>query len=149
VRQKLEVEQTNIKTAKSLFSIFVELVQNVIRYSSEMEQLEDEHRRIDLRYGVITVGREADGYFVSCGNMIQSEDVPRLSEGLTTIASLDSAGLKSLYKQKLKEPAPEHSKGAGVGFIEIARQAQDGFEFDFETVDDSHSFFAVRAMVRP
>ena len=33
---------------------------------------------------------------------------------------LDADGLKSLYKDILKDEVPEGSKGAGVGFVDIA-----------------------------
>ncbi len=145
VRQKLEVEDADRKTVMGLFSIFVELVQNVIRYSAEKDGVEEGDKLIDLRYGVITVGRRDDSYFVSCGNMISNKDVDRLSTGLQKILELDRDGLKALYKEVLKGPTPETSKGAGVGFIEIARRAPNGFEYGFEKVDDERTFFAVRA----
>ncbi len=145
VRQKLEVEDADRKTVMGLFSIFVELVQNVIRYSAEKDGVEEGDKLIDLRYGVITVGRRDDSYFVSCGNMISNKDVDRLSTGLQKILELDRDGLKALYTEVLKGPTPETSKGAGVGFIEIARRSPNGFEYGFEKVDDERTFFAVRA----
>jgi len=145
VRQKLEVEDADRKTVRGLFSIFVELVQNVIRYSAEKNVRPDPEKMIDLRYGVITVGKGPNGYFVSCGNLIENKDVSRLSTGLSEIVNLDRDELHKLYKMTLKGPTPATSKGAGVGFIEIARRTDDGFEFDFRQIDENHSFFAVRA----
>ena len=43
---------------------------------------------------------------------------------------MDSKELRKAYKQRLREGPPEGSKGAGLGFIEMARKA-DRFEFDF------------------
>lgn len=149
LKKKLEVEDTNRNTSKSLFSIFVELVQNVIRYSAEGDhtvKTEDDHTTIyDLRYGVLTVGRNEGRYFVSCGNLIRPDDANRLSDGLAHIQSLDKEGLKSLYKETLRAGPPEGSKGAGVGFVEIARRASHGFEYDFEPVDGDRTFFALKA----
>jgi hypothetical protein len=145
VRQKLEVEDADRRTMKGLFSIFIELVQNVIRYSTEKYEKQVEDSLIDLRYGVITVGRRGSSYYVACGNMISNHDVERLRVGLDRILELDKEGLKSLYKETLKGPTPETSKGAGVGFIEIARRAPNGFTYDIKPVDDEYSFFAVKA----
>ena len=146
LRQKLKVEDTDRKTAKGLFSVFVELMQNVIRYSAENETCSTDTEVIDLRYGIIVVGRENDRYYVSCGNVISNNDVPRLSKGLSEILELDREGLKALYKKTLKGETPEFSKGAGVGFMEIARHTSDGFEFEFKLIDNEHSFFAIRAI---
>ncbi len=149
LRKKLEIEDTDRNTSKSLFSIFVELVQNVIRYSAEGDTLtkmvEDETEIYDLRYGVLTVGRNDGKYFVSCGNLIRPDDATRLSGGLAHIKSLDKDGLKSLYKETLRAGPPEGSKGAGVGFVEIARRASHGFEYDFKPVDEDRTFFALKA----
>ena len=145
VRQKLEVEDADRRTMKGLFSIFVELVQNVIRYSTEKHERQSESALIDLRYGVITVGRKGGSYYVACGNMIDNRDVERLSTSLDQILELDKEGLKNLYKETLKGPTPETSKGAGVGFIEIARRAPNGFTYDIKPVNEEFSFFAVKA----
>lgn len=148
LKRKMQAEEADRNTSKGMFSIFVELVQNVIRYSAENEAGgSEETGRYDLRYGVLTVGRSEDRYFVSCGNLISERDAERLRVGLEHIQSLDKDGLKALYKETLKGEVPEGSKGAGVGFIEIARRAGNGFDFDFRKVDDDHTFFALRANV--
>jgi len=147
LKMKMAAENADRSTSKSLFSIFVELVQNVIRYSAEYETLEAPEDIIDLRYGVLTVGCDDGQYFVACGNMIKREDVQRLSESLTHIQTLDKDGLKALYKQTLKGETPEGSKGAGVGFIEIARRVSNGFDFEFDDTDDENVFFALKAYI--
>ncbi|MBT3766359.1 MAG: hypothetical protein HOB79_17190 [Rhodospirillaceae bacterium] len=147
IKKKLEHEAADKRTSKGLFSIFVEQVQNVIRYSAEGEPENVENESKELRYGVLTVGKskDKDNYFVSCGNLIMQKDVERLKESLSHIQNLDKDGLKALYKETLKGDTPEGSKGAGVGFIDIARRAENGFEFDFENVDDEHSYFCLKA----
>lgn len=146
IKKKLEIEDTKKAISKSLFSIFVEQVQNVIRYSAEGIS-DSAHKELkQLRYGVLTVGNKDGVYFVSCGNLIQLSDVERLRSALDHIQKLDREGLKALYKKTLKGETPEGSKGAGVGFIDIARRARD-FEFDFVRVDDDHSYFCLKAYV--
>lgn len=147
VKKKLEHEDADKKTSKGLFSIFVEQVQNVIRYSAEVSPQEEGERKQDLRYGALTVGKEEGEYFISCCNLIQQKDVDRLGSALDNIKGLDADGLKSLYKETLKGETPEGSKGAGVGFIDIARRASRGFEFDFFKVDEGHSYFCLKAHV--
>lgn len=145
LRQKMEIDSVDRNTAKGLYSIFVELVQNVIRYSAEAHPEEGDPDLFDLRYGVLAVGTKEDRHFIACGNMVENIHVERLTEGLEHIQSLDRDGVKKLYKKTLKGDVPEGSKGAGVGFIEIARRAGNGFEFNFERADDRRSFFTVTA----
>ena len=44
--------------------------------------------------------------------------------------------LRALYKEQLRAEPEEGSKGAGLGFMEIARRASKPIEFDFTDVDD-------------
>ncbi|CAK0750540.1 GHKL domain-containing protein [Azospirillaceae bacterium] len=145
LRDKLALENTDQSMARSLFSIFVEQVQNVIRYSAEKQEGALEERIIDLRHGVLAVGQNNEGYYVSCGNAIANIDVPRLCDGLAHIQKLDRKSLKALHKEILKGKTPEGSKGAGVGFIDIARLASRGFEFDFLKMDEDLSYFVLKA----
>lgn len=146
IKQKLEFEGTDRKVSKGLFSIFVEQAQNVIRYSAE-EKIDSEEPGKELRYGVLTMGNKGEDFFVSCGNLIKQKDVDRLSQSLAHIQSLDKAGLKALYKQILRGDVPAGSKGAGVGFVDIARSATKGFEYDFESMDEDYSYFCIKAYV--
>ena len=52
-----------------------------------------------------------------------------------------------MYKETLKSETPEGSKGAGVGFIEIARRSSKPIRFDFIDVDDRFSFFALETEI--
>ena len=55
--------------------------------------------------------------------------------------------LKSLYKEKLRAEPEQGSKGAGLGFIEVARRATKPIEFDFSDVDGDYAFFAIKATI--
>lgn len=145
VRDKLALENTEQQVARGLFSIFVEQVQNIIRYSAENQEGELGERTVDLRHGMLAVGRKDGGYYVSCGNAIVSRDVSRLRDSLIHLSTLDKKELKALHKRVLKGQTPEGSKGAGVGFIDIARLATRGFEFDFMEMDEDHAYFILKA----
>lgn len=147
LRQKLSMEDANTKTIRSVFAVFVEQMQNVIRYSAEKvpeEQIEDTS---ELSFGVLTIGKEGGDYVLLSGNLIRREDVERVSAKLNEIQGMDHDQLKRHYKLKLKEGPDEFSRGAGIGFIEIARRASRPIEFDFTDVDERHSFFALKANI--
>ena len=147
IKQKMASEGTDKKVARGLFSLFVEQMQNVIRYSAEKESGDYGAGEITLRYGLLVVGAEVNRHFVACSNMIEKKDEERLRTQLTEIQGMDAEGLKALFRKKLKEEVPEGSQGAGVGFIDIARRATQGFEFDFSAVDDAFSYFSIKAYI--
>lgn len=147
IKQKLAKNKTDKKVARSVFSVFVEQVQNIIRYSMEKDPAE-ENEDSGLRYGLLMVGCDSNNnYFVSCGNMVEHKDVDRLTNNLTHIQSLDHEQLKALHKETLRGETPEYSKGAGVGFIDIARHATRGFDFSFTDYSDKYAFFSIKAHI--
>ncbi len=146
LKQKMTIEEADTKTIRGVFAIFVEQMQNMIRYSAEVIK-EQPDGNLSLSYGLLTIGQENQSYFVTCGNKILSQDVKQLCNHLDTISKMDRSGLKILYKQILKGETPEGSKGAGVGFIDIARKATQPIEYDFVTLDSKYSFFSLKAFI--
>ena len=147
LKQKLALEETNINTAKKVFSIFVEQVQNIIRYSDEKVCGEANSQKIEISSGVISVGVENERFFVVCGNLVRRQDVPELQSRLELIRSLDKEGIKAYYKEKMKEPMAEDSKGASLGLAEIARRSSLPIEFEFVEVDEQKDFFCLKAYI--
>lgn len=147
IKHKMSADDVDTTTSKKIFSIFVEQVQNIIRYSTE--RIDDEKiKQDDISYGIVVVGKdEAGQFFVNCGNVISCEDVARLESNLKEIQQMDRDGLKKAYKTKLREGPDEHSKGAGIGFLEIARKASAPIEFGFKDADDCRSFFFLKAYI--
>ena len=142
VKHKLALEDTDTKTQRSVFAVFVEQVQNMIRYSAEKIPSSE------MRYGVLTIGRESDDYVVHAGNLVARSDAARLREKLDQIRNMDKEELRALHKERLRLGPEEGSKGASLGLMEIARRASKPIEFEFIEVDDGeHVFFALKASV--
>lgn len=146
LRQKLSIEETDTKTVRSVFAVFVEQMQNIIRYSAESESTENAGS-VELRYGVLTVANTNDHYAVQAGNVILKSDRSRLEDKLSELVKMDKDALKSAYKSQLKAGPEPQSKGASVGLIEIARRASMPLEYDFSDVSDDYAFFAIEAKI--
>ncbi|MBF0124966.1 MAG: hypothetical protein HQL60_06495 [Magnetococcales bacterium] len=146
IKHKMTLESADANAVRGVFSVFVEQMQNIIRYSAEREPEAPPERSV-LSYGTLAVGREGKHFFVTCGNKVKRDDVPRLQEQLTVIQQLDHDSLKELHKQILKGEAPPGSKGAGVGFVDIARRASRPIEFDFVELDQHYAFFSLKAVI--
>jgi len=148
IKQKLALDDADTKTLRSVFAVFVEAMQNMIRYSAEkVPNNVAELPLIEMRYGVLTIGREGDDYVVHAGNLIARSDVERLRAMLSQIRDMNKEELRARYKERLRAGPEEGSKGAGLGLIEIARRASKPIEFDFTDVDDKHVFFTLKASV--
>jgi len=144
LKNKLKQREENNSTIIKVFSIFVEQAQNILHYSAEKEQQITEN---NCGNGVVLVGREALSYYVLCGNFVENQIVPRLQQQLSALQEMSKEELKVYYKEQRKKDAPETSKGAGLGFIELARKASQPLEFDFQTVNTKFSFFALKVII--
>ena len=147
LRRNLVIDEAGNTTAISVFSIFVEQVQNVLNYSAEKlgdsNELENE-----LRIGIVVIGHEEnDDYFIYCGNRVYNNDIAKISNHLELIRKLEKDELKVLYKERRRmEPAPG-SKGAGLGLIEMARKSSRPFDYSFVKIDEEFSFFSIKVVV--
>ena len=141
---KSQMEESDVKrtTAMKVFSVFIEQVQNVINYSQERNDFDSE-----MGMGIIVVGKHDEKHFIVGGNKIKTSKVPTLEKNLSDLVGMDKDELKAFYKEKRKKNENEESKGAGIGFVEMARKASQPLEFSFEKVDDEYSFFSIEAII--
>lgn len=148
LRRNLDYEEADNKVSMSVFSIFVEQVQNILNYSAEkLEPVGEEES--ELRVGVVVIGREETGdCFVCCGNQIYNKDMEALRDKIEEIRNLGQDELKSLYKKRRKMSSEENSRGAGLGLIEMARRSGKPLEYNFTKIDDEFSFFSIKVVVR-
>jgi hypothetical protein len=150
LKRKLAIDDADTKTLRSVFAVFVEQMQNIIRYSAETLWQDPESETspsTEIRHGILTIGKEGGEYVVYSGNLVRRTDVERLRERLTKIRDMSKDELRAMHKERLRSGPEEGSKGAGLGFMEIARRASKPIEFDFVDVDARHSFFSLKATV--
>lgn len=140
VRQRLQFEGIDGRRGRDIFAVYVEQGQNIIRYSAERCIVDD----VEQAYGIIAIGREDGRYAVASANPVQNDQVAHLRKQFQVLETLDGDGLKALHKKRLREPPPPNSKGAGVGFIEMARRGSDGLHVDFTQNAAGTALFVIK-----
>lgn len=148
LKTKMKLEGASLPTILKAFSILVELNQNIIHYSSEIittQQLNDSEAEAGC--GIIAIGNENNHYFILSGNVIKRDSTERLKGIINQLNEMDEETLKKLYKKKRKQDPDVDSKGAGLGFIEVARKTSGPMEYDFSEIDDQHAFFSLKAVI--
>ena len=160
LRTKLTIDKTDTKVSRGIFSAFVEQVQNVIRYSAETnavigeEQHHDDgedhvHENESLPYGMVTIGEYPDGTrFVACCYKISNTDTEKLTAQLESIRGLDRKQLGAIMREQLKNVQAQGAKGAGLGFVSIAREVNGNWEYEIVSNDlEEFDFFCFEAHV--
>ncbi len=151
LKQKMRLEETRNSTALRVFSMVVEQAQNIIHYSAEKCPKDNDNppteNAEELSIGIIAVGYEDQHYFVLCGNRIRNQDIGRLRERLVNLQKMGKDELKKFYKQERRKGPSPGSRGAGLGFIDMAKKASKPIEFDFRKIDGNFSFFSSKTVI--
>ncbi|MFP4332290.1 MAG: SiaB family protein kinase [Campylobacterales bacterium] len=132
-------------TKSKVFSILVELIQNMINYSAEGAILSSSSG--DIRFGIVAIGLQSSQYVVLCGNRVEMDKKEKLDNYLKKLLDMDKEQLKEYYKKRRRKSPSSDSKGAGLGFIEIARKSSQPFEYNIRTVDDEYAFFTIKTYI--
>jgi hypothetical protein len=84
-----------------------------------------------------------------CVNPIAAEDVEGLRNKLEPLRSMSVEEIKQAYKVTLRADTPEESKGAGLGFLTMARDASAPLEFAFHPRADEPgtTLFCLKAII--
>jgi len=144
LKNKMKQKEESTSTTLKVFSIFIEQAQNILYYSAEKE-----HQTIENNCGsgIMIVGYEQSHYYVSCGNLVENRIVESLRQQLQALQQMDKEALKAYYKEQRKKDAPLDSKGAGLGFIDIARKTGQKLIYSFLTINEKRSFFILTSTI--
>ncbi|MCL2638554.1 MAG: SiaB family protein kinase [Oscillospiraceae bacterium] len=141
IRRKMDSDNLSSRDCRAYFSIFVEMMSNMLKYSA------------DKTDGGVTKGAffsvyENGAYYALCGNLMKIEHKELIKSRIDNLNSMDKMSLRRLYINELKTTNinPEN-EGAGLGLIEIAKCASTPIEYEFFPHDEQLTFFTMRASV--
>lgn len=146
----ISLAETNLEQAKEpskvrrrVFSIMVECLQNITRHQSEY------HIEIESpeKTGIFVIQRKTEGYYITTGNIVDIDSVPKLTNQLEKINSLDKVALKQQWLDILESGEISIKGGAGLGLIEMARRSGNKLSFDFENIDEKLSYFYLHTAI--
>ena len=148
VKLQLEAEGLDGSARRRLFSSFIEMAQNIIHYSSDGLTPSDQTDR-EMRHGSVMIARDEENYALICANPVASVDVEELRGILEPLRTMTLAEIKQAFRDSLRTETPEGSKGGGLGFLTMARDAAEPLEFDLvpETGDPDHLTFYLKATI--
>ncbi len=129
---------------KKLFVTTIELIQNIKNYSAETV---DVTGNSPVGVGFAGVYSGEDEFISVSGNLVKTAHVERIKAHCSKVRGRTVQELRALYNEQLKEPPPEGSKGAGLGFIDIAIKTGGQVDFEFTPINDDVTFFTISAFI--
>jgi Family of unknown function (DUF6272) len=141
IRKKMQEEDP--KVGKKVFSIFMELAQNVLYYSKEINHFGNKDR-----VGTLVIVNTEEYYKLITGNLVNKSIVPKLLEKCEAINSLDREDLREYKRQLRNNPRGEESKGAGIGLVQVALTSGNQIEMKIKELEGEFAFYVVIVSVK-
>jgi hypothetical protein len=170
---RLASEDGSSSAKRKLFSTFIEMAQNVLHYAAPLPASDAGASQAlgePVAQGAIGVGRidapagapdtgadQAQARFwIACSNAVRREHVPRLAAKLDAVRAMSHPEIKAAYKAQLHNTdhsaCDDISRGAGLGWLTIARDASAPLQYHIATGEDAadtapHAVFHVKALI--
>jgi hypothetical protein len=147
--KRLEFDDVPFGASQSVFSVFVEQINNMMMYSAEKEYRNDPAGNpLEVSKGIFILGIKDSGYFVYSGNIVTDSNAYTLRERIDHLNTLDKKELRQYHRERMKaENENPESKGAGLGLIEVARRASSPIEYDFSPYGEGHQYFSMYVVI--
>jgi len=134
---KLTEEDVEMTLRRRVFSILVELLDNVGRYSPG--------REAEMNYGmpVSMIKLMNKTYSITTGNLIEHTRISHLKEKIDIINKYDKLGLKDLFVHSLSGQTIKSDSTGNMGLIDMARKSGSQLVYQFEKVNELYSYYIV------
>lgn len=130
-------------TRRRIFSVMVELVQNINLYSAEKDYSESDKKMVGKGIVVIATNEDESAFTVSSGNLVPNGEVEPLKQKLDYINQLDKEQLRGYFRQQLRTPEDQDA----TGLVGVVRKSKNPLQYDFINVDKEHSFFILTVLI--
>jgi len=127
---------------KRVFSIFIEMAQNVQYHSSRKSVSAS-------GLGMVRIFRDHTGYYLETSNPVNESAQSELRQRVQEINQLNPLQLKEKCIQTRRFEKAVSGKGAGLGLIEIARWSGQPLSILFQKNQEGYLNFIFRVSVKP
>ncbi|MGP1362071.1 MAG: SiaB family protein kinase [Bacteroides sp.] len=128
------------KVQKQLFHILVEGLQNIMKHA---DPLHGERCSMYSGRGVVMLIRTQDCYYLLVGNAVLSNRVPEMESRLERLKNANDEELKAMHRASLRGNEISDKGGAGLGFIDMARKAQE-IDYRFLPLGGDRHFYMLK-----
>lgn len=127
LRNRFKTMGDNQKRARSVFSIFMEQVQNMIWHAKSG----------DRSGGMIMIADKDDQVTLICGNRVTKDQAQELRLTLETLAAASKESIRQMYRDGMSKSAEHEGPGAGLGLLQIARNSSTPLSFAFSDAGEN------------
>ena len=148
ISEDLNTRNENRRVTKRVYHVMMESLQNICKHADSQSDLESNSLEQGLvKQGIFLIGHNKKEYFITTGNNVEIKSAMALRDVLDKINSLDSQGIKEMYKEAMETSELGETGGAGLGFIDMAKKTGTEYEYYFEPDSETSCFFILTMRV--
>lgn len=142
IEDVLSAQEATQKSYRKVFSIFIEMTQNIIFYSAHRIELEED----EAGFGALEIAFDGDIIKISAANPITDFQRQKIGEIMEQISRSSPEEITAIHKQKMFDSFDDpDSRGGGLGYFDIAKKSVKPIEFGFEETSDGSLMFRISA----
>jgi len=131
----------SFRTYKKMISVMIEALENISKYSDQFTcEMEEGSGFCPSCH----ITRSEEGLELETKNPVRKEDVMTIKKRIDMVNQHDRDALKSLYKEIITNGEFSEKGGAGLGFIEMAKTANNKLEYKFDQLSPEYSLYTFR-----
>lgn len=130
------------RISRKLFSIFIELAQNILYYSPELASSSEKGKIAHF-----SIEEENDHYLIIAGNYVENNTPEEMNARCKKINGMNEQELRNYRKNILENPPNKKSKGAGIGLIKVALTSGSPLLNSIDKVNDQYSFLTISTKI--
>jgi hypothetical protein len=134
-------EDVDTVMRKRIFSIMVEMLENVSKYNPG--------RELEKKLGMpLMILKIKNGKFIiTTGNLILNNNIKELEYKIDQINNRSLEELKELYYSSLSNLSIEAESTGNLGLVSMARKSAGSLDYSFEKINDLYSYFKLTVKV--
>ncbi len=137
-----ELENKSV-VKKRVFTILVEIIQNIYHHFAEVE-VDNLHEDDSIAF---LLSKIDDTYVIITGNYVALSDIAALKSRIDEVNAMNAEQLKEKYRETLNTGSVSPKGGAGLGIIDIARRSGSKLEYTFKEYSTKYSFFSLTVKI--
>lgn len=141
LRQNKEFTLLNRLTAKRVYSIVVECLENIFKNTIEFSSPDpkmDSHISVSIKH---------DRIYIVSGNPVPESAKESLSKRLDRLNCLNETDLRALHEKRINREPVQGENGAGLGFICMSLKSRNKIDYKFKPLKKDYLYFEIKVLL--
>lgn len=127
-------------TAKRVYSVTVECLENIIRYSIGPDETL-------VPNPFISIEVKENKIVIKSGNTVYENIAEEIARKLDKINCIEGKELLDIYERKLNRESIPEENGTGLGFIIMKMKSGNNLDYNFYNIRNGYSYFRLQVSV--